>query len=205
MRPSASGSVKGQSGRGRRRRGSRRWWRDNRLHMSRRPPEFESPFFQRLDDIRHRCPPVVVGDHDHAVPGDDEIDHPRGISQDGPHPGPVSSRVAARYLELHRPVRRRRRRRHRAQPQQRRRQCEGLNPGMIDHVFLPLSPHRSLPTGGGNLDGIVKSPDASLRFIPRHCDVRTSTPHSSGCARLACGSFYDAVPNGTFCDLLRCR
>ena len=43
------------------------------------------------------------------------------------------------------------------------------------------------------LDGIVKSPDASLRFILRHCDVRPSTPHSSGCARLACGSFYDAV------------
>jgi len=43
------------------------------------------------------------------------------------------------------------------------------------------------------IDGIVKSPDASLRFIPRHCDVRPSTSHSSGFARLACGSFYDAV------------
>ena len=43
------------------------------------------------------------------------------------------------------------------------------------------------------------------RFIPRHCDVRPSTPHSSGVARLACGSFYDAVPNGTFFDFLRCH
>jgi len=55
------------------------------------------------------------------------------------------------------------------------------------------------------IDDIVKSPDASLRFIPRHCDVRPSTPHSSGFARLASGAFYDAVPNGTFFDLLRCR
>jgi hypothetical protein len=29
------------------------------------------------------------------------------------------------------------------------------------------------------LDGFVKSPDASLRFIPRHCGVQLSTPHSS--------------------------
>jgi hypothetical protein len=28
-----------------------------------------------------------------------------------------------------------------------------------------------------------------LRFIPRHCGVRQSTPHSSGFARLACGLF----------------
>jgi hypothetical protein len=39
------------------------------------------------------------------------------------------------------------------------------------------------------LDGIVKSPDAALRFIFRHCGVRRSTPHSSGFARLACGHF----------------
>ncbi|MEK6535795.1 MAG: hypothetical protein AABZ40_09135 [Thermodesulfobacteriota bacterium] len=38
-------------------------------------------------------------------------------------------------------------------------------------------------------DGYVKSPDAALRFIPRHCGVRNSTPHSSGFARLACGLF----------------
>jgi hypothetical protein len=29
-----------------------------------------------------------------------------------------------------------------------------------------------------NLDGSVKSPDAALRFILRHCGVRKSTPHS---------------------------
>jgi hypothetical protein len=39
------------------------------------------------------------------------------------------------------------------------------------------------------LDGFVKSPDAALRFILRHCGVRQSTPHSSGFARLACGLF----------------
>jgi len=55
----------------------------------------------------------------------------------------------------------------------------------------------------------VKSPDAALRFIPpllsqgqACCDVRQSTPHSSGFARLdaACsgesrGPFYEAVYN----------
>jgi hypothetical protein len=40
-----------------------------------------------------------------------------------------------------------------------------------------------------NVDGFVKSPDAALRFIPRHCGVRHSTPHSSEFARLACGLF----------------
>jgi hypothetical protein len=38
-------------------------------------------------------------------------------------------------------------------------------------------------------DGFVKSPDAALRFIPRRCGVRLSTPHSAGFARLACGLF----------------
>src|SRR3989339_47817 len=38
-------------------------------------------------------------------------------------------------------------------------------------------------------DGYVKSPDAALRFIPRRCGVRQSTPHSSDFARLACGLF----------------
>jgi hypothetical protein len=39
------------------------------------------------------------------------------------------------------------------------------------------------------LDGFVKSPDAALRFILRHCGVHQSTPHFSGFARLACGHF----------------
>jgi hypothetical protein len=43
--------------------------------------------------------------------------------------------------------------------------------------------------GGVTLDGFVKSPDAALRFILRHCGVRQSTPHSSEFARLACGLF----------------
>ena len=38
--------------------------------------------------------------------------------------------------------------------------------------------------------GFVKSPYAAFRFIPRRCGVRTSTPHSSGFARLASGAFY---------------
>ncbi len=54
--------------------------------------------------------------------------------------------------------------------------------------------------------GFVKSPYAAFRFIPRHshpqkslafwgprCGVRTSTPHSSGFARLASGAFYKTV------------
>jgi hypothetical protein len=45
------------------------------------------------------------------------------------------------------------------------------------------------PTGRINLDGYVKSPDAALHFILRHCGVHHSMPHSSGFVRLACGLF----------------
>jgi hypothetical protein len=45
-----------------------------------------------------------------------------------------------------------------------------------------------------NTGGFGKSPDAALRFIPRRCGVRQSTPHSSELARLACGLFCEAVP-----------
>jgi general secretion pathway protein K len=38
-------------------------------------------------------------------------------------------------------------------------------------------------------DGFAKSPYAALRFLPRRCGVRNSTPHSSGVARLASGLF----------------
>lgn len=50
------------------------------------------------------------------------------------------------------------------------------------------------------LDGIVKNPYASLRFIPRHCNVIVITnsrclkhAHSSVFARLASEAFYDAA------------
>jgi hypothetical protein len=49
-------------------------------------------------------------------------------------------------------------------------------------------------------DGFVKSPDAALRCILRHCGVRKSTPHDSGLARLAYGSFYEAVYYSIFFD-----
>jgi len=52
------------------------------------------------------------------------------------------------------------------------------------------------------IDDIVKSPYAALRFILRHCDVRTSTPHSSGFARLASGAFYFAVSIMTFYEFI---
>ena len=54
----------------------------------------------------------------------------------------------------------------------------------------------------GIIDDIVKSPYAVLRFILRHCDVRTSTPHSSGCARLASGAFYFVVSIMTFYEFI---
>jgi prepilin-type N-terminal cleavage/methylation domain-containing protein len=41
--------------------------------------------------------------------------------------------------------------------------------------------------------GHGKSPYAALRFRPRHCGVRKSTPHSSGVARLASGAFPEAA------------
>jgi hypothetical protein len=44
-----------------------------------------------------------------------------------------------------------------------------------------------------NRNDFVKNPDAALRCILRHCGVRQSTPHSSGFARLACGTFYEVV------------
>jgi hypothetical protein len=54
-------------------------------------------------------------------------------------------------------------------------------------------------------DGSVKSPDAALRFILRHCSVRLCMLHSSGLARLACGAFYGAVEFSQFFDFLRGR
>ena len=38
---------------------------------------------------------------------------------------------------------------------------------------------------------------AALRCILRHCGVATSTPHSSGFARLAYGAFYEAVSHSS--------
>jgi hypothetical protein len=52
------------------------------------------------------------------------------------------------------------------------------------------------------IDDIVKSPYAALRFILRHCDVRTSTPHSSGFVRLASGAFYFVVSIMTFYEFI---
>jgi hypothetical protein len=54
-------------------------------------------------------------------------------------------------------------------------------------------------------DGIAKWPDAALRFIPRRCGVRQSTPHSSGFARLACGLFAMPSQIQGFYDFLRDR
>jgi hypothetical protein len=53
-------------------------------------------------------------------------------------------------------------------------------------------------SGGVKRDDFVKSPSASLRYILRHCGVPKSTPHSSGFARLASGSFYKAIQILTF-------
>jgi hypothetical protein len=53
-----------------------------------------------------------------------------------------------------------------------------------------------------NIDGTVKSPDAALRGIPRHCDVPLSTPHSSGFARLACELFTAPSENPTFYEFI---
>ncbi len=47
-----------------------------------------------------------------------------------------------------------------------------------------------------------KAPYAALRFTPRRCGVRQSTPHSSGLARLASGAFCEAVRESIF--LLSC-
>jgi len=41
------------------------------------------------------------------------------------------------------------------------------------------------------------------RFILRHCDVRTSTPHSSGFARFASGAFYFVVSIMTFYEFIK--
>jgi len=52
-------------------------------------------------------------------------------------------------------------------------------------------------------DDLVKSPYAALRFILRHCDVRTSTRHSSGFARLPSGAFYFVVSIMTFYEFIK--
>ena len=41
------------------------------------------------------------------------------------------------------------------------------------------------------------------RFILRHGDVRTCTPHSSGFARLASGAFYFVVSIMTFYEFIK--
>jgi hypothetical protein len=46
-------------------------------------------------------------------------------------------------------------------------------------------------------DDMVKSPDAALRFILRHCGVCHDTPYSSEFARLAYGAFYNVAQNST--------
>jgi len=66
-------------------------------------------------------------------------------------------------------------------------------------TFVPfaefrMSRHCALVTG----DGSVKRPVSALRFIPRHCGVPISTPHSSGFASLDVGAFYETIRNETF-------
>jgi len=53
-----------------------------------------------------------------------------------------------------------------------------------------------------NIDDIVKSPYAALRFILRHDDVSTSTPHSSGLTRLASGASCFVVSIMTFYEFI---
>jgi len=53
-----------------------------------------------------------------------------------------------------------------------------------------------------NIDDFVKSPPAALRFSLRHCGVAITTPHSSGFARLACGSFSEIVRKRPFFDFI---
>jgi hypothetical protein len=52
--------------------------------------------------------------------------------------------------------------------------------------------------GASKFDGSVKSPISTLRFIPRHCEVPISTPHSSGFASLDLGAFYETIRFSTF-------
>ena len=54
----------------------------------------------------------------------------------------------------------------------------------------------------GKYDDIVKSPYAALRFILRHDDVSTSTPHSSGLTRLASGASCFVVSIMTFYEFI---
>jgi hypothetical protein len=53
-----------------------------------------------------------------------------------------------------------------------------------------------------NLDGFVKSPFAALRFTFVVAAYLLSTPHSSGFARLAPGTFYFAILNLTFYEIV---
>ena len=49
-----------------------------------------------------------------------------------------------------------------------------------------------------NSDGSVKNPISALRFIPRHCGVPISAPHSSGFSSLDLGPFFETISNRTF-------
>jgi hypothetical protein len=51
-------------------------------------------------------------------------------------------------------------------------------------------------------NGFVKRSGCGVALHPSSLRRTTSTPHSSGFARLACGSFYEAVDYGQFIDFL---
>jgi len=50
----------------------------------------------------------------------------------------------------------------------------------------------------GFFDGFVKSPDAALRFTPRRCGVRQSTPPLLGIREPYLQAYYEASPNSRF-------
>jgi hypothetical protein len=52
-------------------------------------------------------------------------------------------------------------------------------------------------------DGHVKNPSAALRCILRSLRRTSSTPHSSGLARLAYGALYMAVHETTFYEIIK--
>jgi hypothetical protein len=67
---------------------------------------------------------------------------------------------------------------------------------MLNKEFLKINQEAFsslIQVGRFFFDDFVKSPSAALRCILRHCGVTTSTPHSSGFARLAYEAFYEAV------------
>ena len=69
-------------------------------------------------------------------------------------------------------------------------------------MLLTLPPPPDSEEGHSNIDGLVKSPSAALRFNFIVAAHLVSALHSSVFARLASGAFYETIVPMTFYEII---